>query len=300
MENQEQKRNDNNKIYFLIAVIIALMGTSVYLFLQKNKTEQRIVTVVDERTALQTELEKLETELEQANSANTKTTEELNSKDEQLKTKITELKRALANGSLTRSQLSKTRSELQVLRNSVTQYTSDIEALQQQNAILTVERDSLKTTVSSVSKQAQELSRKNDSLNTRVKVGSALKGVGISVAPLKIKNSGREVDVDKASTAKKLKISFSIPANPLAEKGMHDVYMRLLDPAGNLITGENGTFTSNGQELQYTYKTAIDYTGDAKNYTLDWVNKAVFIPGNYTVLLYADSSDLGKGSFSLR
>ncbi|TAF46343.1 MAG: hypothetical protein EAZ51_02265 [Sphingobacteriales bacterium] len=300
MENQEQKRNDNNKIYFLIAVIVALMGTCVYLFLQKNKTEQQVITISDERTALQTELEKLETELAEANSANTKTTEELNSKDEQLQTKINELKKALANGSLTKSQLAKTRNDLQVLRNSVAQYTADIEALQQQNAILTVERDSLKTTVNSVSKQAQDLSRKNDSLNTRVKAGAALKGVGISVATLKIKNSGKEVDVDKASTAKKLKISFSIPANPIAEKGMHDVYVRLLDPAGNLLTGENGSFTSNGAELQYTYKTAIDYTGDAKNYTLEWTNKAAFAPGNYIVLLYADNSELGKGTFSLR
>lgn len=300
MENQEQKRKDNNKIYFLIAVIVALLGTSIYLFLQKSKTEQQIVTITDERTALQTELDKLETDLEQANSANTKTTEELNNKDEQLRTKITELKKALANGSLTKSQLVKTQNELQALRNSITQYTTDIEALQQQNAILTIERDSLKTTVNSVSKQAQDLSRKNDSLNTRVKAGAALKGVGVSIATLKIKNNGKEVDADKASTAKKLKISFSIPANPLAEKGMHDVYVRLLDTAGNLITGENGNFTSNGEDLQYTCKTSIDYTGDAKNYTIDWVNKAAFASGNYTVLLYADNSELGKGTFSLR
>ena len=117
MDNQEQKRKDNNKIYFLLAVIVALLGTSIYLYLQKNKTEQRIVTVIDERTALQTELEKLETDLEQANTANTKTTEELNTKDEQLKIKIAELKQSLAKGSLTRGQLADAKRELQNLRS---------------------------------------------------------------------------------------------------------------------------------------------------------------------------------------
>ncbi|TAH03740.1 MAG: hypothetical protein EAZ15_02075 [Sphingobacteriales bacterium] len=300
MDNQEQKRKDNNKIYFLIAVIVALLGTSVYLFLQKNKTEEQIVTVTDERTALQTDLEKLETELEQANSVNTKTTEELNSKDEQLKSKIAELKQSLANGTLTKSQLSKTRAELQNLRNMISKYTTDIEDLQKQNAVLTVERDSLKTTVSNAYKQAQEMARKNDSLDTRVKAGAKLKTGGVSIATFKIKSSGKEVDADKASTVKKIKINFSVPSNPIAEKGMHDVYVRLLDPTNTLITGENGTFNADGQDLQYTYKTSIDYNGDGKSYVVDWVNKGVFVPGSYTVILYADGSTMGKGTFSLR
>ncbi len=300
MDNQDQKKRDNNKIYILIAVIVLLMGTCVYLFIQKNKTENQIVTVTDERTALQTDLEKLETELEQANSANTKTTEELNSKDEQLKTKIAELRQSLQNGTLTKGQLAKTRAELQNLRSMITKYTTDIEDLQQQNAVLTVERDSLKTTVSNANKQAMELARKNDSLDIRVKAGSKLKGVGINITTFKIKNSGKEVDADKASTVKKLKINFSVPANPIAEKGMHDVYIRLLDPANNLITGENGTFNADAQDLQYTYKTSIDYTGDAKTYLVEWINKAAFVPGNYTVMLYIDGSTMGKGTFSLR
>ena len=300
MDNQDQKRRDNNKIYFLLAVIVALLGTSVYLYLQKNKTEEQVVTVTDERTALQTELEKLETDLEQANTTNTKTTEELNTKDEQLRIKIAELKQSLANGSLNSSQLAKARAELQNLRASVSTYTTEIEGLQKQNAVLTVERDSLKTTVTSVSKQAQDLSRQNDSLNTRVKVGAALKAAGISAIALKIRSNGKEIGVDKASTAKKLKIYFSIPTNPIAKKGMHDLYIRILDPAGNLIAGENGMFEADGQNLQYTYKTAIEYSGESKSYAIDWINKNPYLPGNYTILLYTDNSAMGKGSFSLR
>lgn len=300
MDNQEQKRRDNNKIYFLLAVIVALLGTSIYLYLQKNKTEQRIVTVTDERTALQTELEKLETDLEQANTTNTKTTEELNTKDEQLRIKIAELKQSLANGNLTHNQLAKAKMDLQNLRSMVGNYTTEIEGLQKQNAVLTVERDSLKTTVTDVSRKAKDLSRQNDSLNTRVKVGAALKGAGISAIALKIRSNGKEIEVDKASTAKKIKIYFSIPTNPIAEKGMHDLYIRILDPAGNLITGENGMFESDGQNLQYTYKTAIEYSGEAKSYTIDWINNNPYLPGNYTIFLYTDNSAMGKGSFSLR
>lgn len=300
MENQEQKNRDNNKVYFLIAIIVALLGTNVYVYLQKNKTEERVVTISDERTALQTELEKLETDLDQANSNNTKITDELKNKDEQLKIKIDELHRALANGTLTKSDLNRARLEIQNLRTLVASYTSDIDKLKKENATLALQRDSLKTTVMNVNKQAEDLSRKNDSLNIRVKAGAALKAVGVSVAPLKIRNNGKLVDVTKASATEKLKISFSIPNNPIADKGMHDVYIRLLDPAGNLMTGENGSFNSDGQDLQYTYKTAIEYSGDSKTYTVDWTNKGAFAVGSYTVLLYTDGTQMGKGSFSLR
>ncbi len=300
MENQEQKKKDTNKIYFLIAVIVALLGTNAYLFFQKNKSDKRIVTVSDERTALQTELEKLETELEQANTSGTQLSAELKSKDEELRAKIAQLRIALNKGQLTAGELSKAREDVKQLRYFVTKYTSDIEELEQKNAALTVERDSLKSTVSNVSKVAEDLSRKNDSLYTKVKEGAALKTSSMQVAAFRIRSNGKESEVNKASTAQKIKIGFTINTNPIADKGMHDVYLRILDPAGNLIIGEGGMFSANGQELQYTYKTALEFNGEAKNYVLDWTNRSAFEAGTYTIILYADGATMGRTSFSLK
>ncbi|KHJ36679.1 chromosome segregation protein SMC [Pedobacter glucosidilyticus] len=300
METQEQKKKDTNKIYFLIAVIVALVGLNVYLFMQKNKSDNRVVTVSDERTALQTELEKLETELEQANNTGTQLSDELKAKDEELRAKIAQLRQALNRGQLTAGELSKAREDVKQLKYFVTKYTTDIDELQQKNAALTVERDSLKTTVTTVSKFAENLSKQNDSLNNKVKAGAALKASNIQIIPLRVKSSGREMDVSKASSTQKIRISFTINTNPIATKGMHDIYMRVMDPAGNLIIGEGGMFMANNQELQYTYKTAIEFSGEAKSFNLDWTNRNAFEPGNYTVLLYADGATMGRGGFTLR
>ncbi|QEK52437.1 hypothetical protein FYC62_12820 [Pedobacter aquae] len=300
METQEQKKKDTNKIYFLIAVIVALVGLNVYLFMQKNKSDNRVVTVSDERTALQTELEKLETELEQANNTGTQLSDELKAKDEELRAKIAQLRQALNRGQLTAGELSKAREDVKQLKYFVTKYTTDIDELQQKNAALTVERDSLKTTVTTVSKFAENLSKQNDSLNNKVKAGAALKASNIQIIPLRVKSSGRETDVSKASSTQKIRISFTINTNPIATKGMHDIYMRVMDPAGNLIIGEGGMFMANNQELQYTYKTAIEFSGEAKSFNLDWTNRNAFEPGNYTVLLYADGATMGRGGFTLR
>ncbi len=300
MENQDQKKKDTNKIYFLIAVIVALLGTNAYLFLQKNKSDKRVVTVSDERTALQTELEKLETELEQASNSSTQLSDELKAKDEELKAKIAQLRKALASGQLTAGQLDKAKEDVKQLRYFVTKYTTDIDDLQKQNAVLTTQRDSLKTTVTTVTEQANALAAKNDSLNTRVKVGAALKASSVNIVPLRIKSSGKETDVTKASTAKKIRINFTIPTNPIAEKGMHEIFIRILDPSGNMLSGDNGSFMADNQEMQYTYKTAVEYGGENKSYNVDWLNKDKFNPGTYTVVLYADGYSMGRGTFALR
>lgn len=301
MDNQEQKKKkDTNKIYFLIAVIVALLGTNVYLFFQKSKSDQKIVTVSDERTALQTELEKLETELDQANSATGEVSVELKAKDEELKAKIAQLKVALSKGQLTAGELAKAKEDVKQLKYFVTKYTVDIDELVKKNAALTGERDSLKTTVNDVKQLATRLSKSNDSLAVRVQAGAAIKTSAVDIMAFRIKSSGKETDVTRASTAQKIKVRFTVNTNPIAEKGMHDVYMRILDPAGNLIIGEGGTFMANDQQLQYTYKTAVDFKGEATSFTLDWTNRNPFEPGAYTVILYADGYTMGRGNFSLK
>ena len=45
MENQpgQSTKKNSNVIYFLIAVVVALLGTDVYLYMQKNKSDTKIV-----------------------------------------------------------------------------------------------------------------------------------------------------------------------------------------------------------------------------------------------------------------
>ncbi len=159
----------------------------------------------------------------------------------------------------------------------------------------------MKTTVGQVTAKATELEKKNLELDSKVQQGAALKVANLAVTPLRVKNSGKESDVTRASTAKKFRITFTAAENPLAVKGMHDIYMRIVDPSGNLIVSDNGSlFTSDGEELQYTYKTAIEFANDGKVYNLDWTNPSEFQKGTYTIVLYADGYTMGKTSISLR
>ena len=305
MENQsgQTPKKNSNVIYFLIVVVLALLGTDVYLYLQKNKSDTKIVYQDDERNRLKIELDSLEAQIEQVNTGKAKMSAAMKAKNDSLETKIKGLRVQLAKGKLTQAELSKAQEDVKQLRYFVTKYTADIEELKKQNTSLSNERDTLKTNLASTTEKATTLEKQNQDLDSKVKVASVLKLANADIVAYKIKNSGKEVDVTRASPAKKIKINFTVAENNVAEKRMHDIYLRILDPTGNLITDpkDAGTFSSDGQDLQYTYKTSIDFKNDGSGHTIDWVNPAPpFQKGTYTVLLYTDGSTMGKTSFSLK
>ncbi len=304
MENQEQDqpiRKDSNKIYFLIAVILALLGTNTYLFFKDKKANDRIVTISDEKSRMQTEIDKIEAELDNASSNNIKLSEEMQSEQEIARKKIEELRTALKQGQLTQGQLAKAQEDIKQLRYFVTKYASDIDELKKLNANLTSERDELISTVDSVSSKALDLEKQNEELSTKVQAAAAIKTGNVSVTAFTVRNNGKESLVTRASTTKKLKINFSVVNNSLAEKGLHNIYLRVIDPSGNLIISDNGgMFNADDEELQYTYKTAIEFANDGRIYLVDWTNGGTYQKGTYIVMLYSDGYTMGKGSVELR
>lgn len=304
MENtypEQTPKKDSNKIYFLIVVIAALLGTNVYMAYRDRKKDDLVVTITDEKSKMEVEIDKIEAELDKATNANIQLTASMQEEQDLARQKISELRDQLQKGQLTQGELAKAKKDVTQLKYLVNRYTADIDALKKENRALSVERDSLKTTVGNVSARATELEQKNTELSSKVKVASALKVASIGVTPLRIRNSGKETDVSKASTAKKLRVSFTAADNPIAEKGMHDIYMRIVDPSGNLVISDNSSlFSADGEELQYTYKTAIEFANDGKVYNIDWTNPYKFQKGTYTIVLYADGYTMGKSTLTLK
>jgi len=303
MENQtgQAPKRNSNVIYFLIVVVLALLATDVYLYLQKNKSDTRIVYQNDEKTRLQTELDSLEAQIEQVNTGKAKLSEEMQAKNDSLQSKIKVLRQELAKGKLTQGELDKAQEDIKQLRYFVTKYTADIDELKKANTALSSERDTLKTNLTVATKKDSTLTKQNEDLGVKVKVGSAIKLGAADVVAYKLRSSGKEIDTKRASPAKKIKINFTVASNTLAEKGMHDIFIRIIDPTGNLITPTDAAnFNADGQDLQYTYKTSIDFKDDGSQYTIDWLNPSAFQKGTYTVLLYADGYTMGKTSFELK
>lgn len=295
-----ENKVDRNKVYFLIIVIAALLGINAYLYFKDKQQSSQFVTVGTEKDRLKLEIEKIEVELDKVNMLNVNLSEKLQAEQTLARQKIAELKLDLQKGQLTQGDLDKAQKQIKELREFVKNHNDQIHRLEKENAYLKTERDSLKSTVNNYSEKAANLEKVNNNLNAKIKVGAALKATDINIIAYKVKSSGKNISVTRASTANKLSINFSIASNSLAEKNYHKVYLRVFDPAGNLIANENNMFVANSQQMQYSSAIEFSYNDDETAYKIDWTNPKEFMKGNYSIILYADEYVMGKGQLTLR
>lgn len=298
--NDSVNKGDRNKIWFLIVFIAALLGTNAYLYIKDEQKSERFVSINTQKDRLKLEIEKIEVELDKANALNMVLTEKLQLEQEAARKKIAELKVALEKGTLTEKMLVAVQKEVHKLREFVKVYNEQTLYLTKENRLLKIQRDSLLEFATAESIKAAQLAKKNAELNAKVKTSASIKAGNVQIFAYRVKSNGKNIAVNKASAAKKLTVKFNIVPNPLAEKNYHKVYLRIFDPIGNLIANEKNMFEADGQEMQYTSSTTVLYNDDSGLYTMDWVNPASFIKGDYSIILYADGFTMGKASILLR
>jgi hypothetical protein len=300
MEPQKINKGDRNKIYFLVIVIAALIGTNAYLFFKDRQQSERFVTVSTEKDKLRLEVEKIEVELDKVNALNLDLNDKLVEEQKLAREKIAELKEALEKGQITQGELDKANVQINELKTFVKNYNDQIIQLQKDNIFLKNSRDSLENAIKNMGNRATNLETENTALNAKVKTAAALKVKDADIIAFRTKSSGKKVEVTKTSTAEKLSVRYNIIPNELAEKGHHNIYLRVFDPAGNLLAEDSNRFEADGQDMQYSHSIFIDYNNDETTYTIDWTNPKPFIKGIYTVILYTDGSTMGKAQIDLR
>ncbi len=301
MENAQKK--NTNYIYVLLAVIALLLGTNIYTFLKKNKTETTLTTVTDERAGLQKELNQLEAELAEATNSTTELSAELEEKNLQLKSKVEELQNSLKKGNMSAGQLSKSKKEIDQLRIFVSNYQTEVEELKVENERLNTENTGLKQTVVAEQTRASNLASENTNLSGKISAASILKSENLTITPVRERSSGKESDVTKAKNVDKIKISFTLANNDIAEKGSKDFYLRILDPKGNLETvtdREQSMFKGNNQDMQYTAKYTINFDNMPQVYNMYWTKSTNFEKGMYEAVLFADGTIVGNSKFELK
>lgn len=299
-EKAVDNKIDQNKVYFLIVVIVALLGINGYLYFRDQQQESRFVTISSEKDRLKLEVEKIEVELDRVNLLNVTLNDRLIEEQKLARQKIAELKLALKKGELTQKELDEANKQISSLRDFVKSYNNQIAILEQENSYLKNERDSLQTSVNSSNAQAENLRKENKNLSKKLKAGSALKAFSINVSAFRVKDNGKTSLVTKAGSANKLTIDFGIAPNDLAEKTYHKVFLRIIDPAGNLIADENNMFEADGQQMQFSSAIEISYNDDDTRYKIDWINPRTFIKGVYGIFLYADGFLMGKSEIELK
>ncbi len=298
-QNTRINKGDRNKIFFLTVAIVALLGSNVYLYFKDKHENERFVTVNTEKDRLKLEVEKIEVELDKVSTINLHLNEKLIKEQDLARIKIAELKAALQKGQLTKGELTLAQRQIKELKEFVFNYNEEIVRLDNENLKLKNVRDSLQKSVDQINEKAALLVQNNQELNTLVKTSAALKAANINIQAFRVKNNGKSISTHSASSARKIQVDFNVVPNQLAKKDYHQIYLRVFDPAGNLLANETNMFEADGQEMQYSDMITISFNDDNTAYTMQWVNPKEFIKGTYSIILYADGFVMGKSSIDL-
>ena len=292
----EYVRKDSTKIYFFIIAISALLATNIYFYLKYKHGGQEVVEMSTEKMYMQSEIDRIEAELDRLSIDNIEVSSQLTASRDSVRGLIQDLRLRLEQHNFTREELSVAQMEINQLRTDVYNYRDELERVRIENESLSIENDRLANLVDNQAADLGELSTKNTLLDEQIRAhASVLKTSSMQVAGFKIKSGDRLSAESKAKSVDVVRIDFSFADNPIMPPGKVNVYVRIIDPSGNLkVMDAANLAVIGGKEMQYTFMTELDFTNKGEAYHLEWKDPKGFQKGLYNIGLYCDNSLIGR------
>jgi len=176
----------------------------------------------------------------------------------------------------------------------------EVKNLKSQNKSLLTEIESQNVVMYQQKAENDTLISKQKKLESTLKDASRLSLNSFKVIALREKKSGKELETDKAKSAKKLKVSFSINGNSVAKTGKRVFYIQVLDQ-NNTVLGENKLIEfGNDKALVYSFIVAVDFQGKPANvYGILDSGDNHFVKGTYFVNFFDKQEIMGSASITL-
>ncbi|MFN3757078.1 MAG: hypothetical protein ACK4RM_08985 [Flavobacterium sp.] len=292
MDNQS---NNNSKLKAIILILsLLLIGSLAYMFKlssDNKKTDAEVVNLTTEKAGLMDELVELKATYDAAIAENTSLSDELISEREKVVKLMEDLKTSQGSASSFRKQVND-------LKAKMDQLVRENDALKKMNQQLTVEIDSTKTILVEAKEYNQVLVGQNEELSKTVEKAAKLSVLNLKTSAYKVRNSGKEIETDKARRADLLKISFTIAENRVAKSGDKNYYVQVIDSKNNVL-GEKQTTQFGDQSLTYSFISTVSFDNSTVDVTENLKGEN-FEKGTYFVNIFDKGELVSKTSFSLR
>lgn len=222
---------------------------------------------------------------------------ELTEKYEAAKLKVEKLQQELKNQkNMSSAEIKKLKDEIAALRAILRNYVEQIAKLNEENEALRKENAEIKNENTRLTSRVAETSRKNEQLSERMTLAEKLNVTGVTLTALNKKGKNEK----KVSKAVQLMATFTIPQNNSTPVGEKTIYMRIISPSGQVLTG-GGSFQFEGATLDCTAKKSIEYAGEEiAGIHIYWDVNTALTAGTYTLELFADNYRLTSRSFELK
>lgn len=304
---QNQNANQENPLKKWVIILGALAGlflcTTLYLaFIAKPAMNPVYREVENQNMELQSELDSLLAEHNRIKEQYGELSDQLSEKDSIIMASAAEIEKLINS----QADYNRIKKQLARLQNISQEYVKEMDQLYQENKALKEENQQVRADLEQEREVTRTMQKNNEDLSQKISNAATYKAYNIKSGGYLVRNKGTEEPTDKASKVKRIKTTLMLGENSLIEPGPVNVYCRIAIPeTGKVLTmgsGDTYSFVHNGQRLQYSCKTVVNYNNKAENVTLDWdlMSDDKAIKGQYSVQLYTDDQFLGETLFTLR
>lgn len=289
---------NTQRILIGVSVVLALVCAFLaYQIVQKNDTiaakQENEAQLTLERNQLVFDLEKMRFSYDTLQVENELMLAEI----EDQQAKIDDLVNRVKNLNWSLSRANK---EKETLRTIMQGYLVTIDSLNQLNLALQDENEAMRQQVATVEDRNRALRERQENMEEIISTGRILKAAEVDVQAIRILDSGRQRETDRASRADMIRVCFTLLENRIAEAGRKNLYLR--------ITGENGVVLKPADDLPaqnaagaaISASRSIEYANERLEACIFYSPENPFETGAFKVEVLEENEVIGEGQIALR
>ena len=303
------------KTKIIIVLSVLVIGLSGILLYESLNTEMSEIEIRQQFSHLKDEYKQIEKDLDMAIN-------DLEINNQEIIAQKEKIGRLIRKNNITEEELNQAKKMMKNLSEVVLKsYKSKVRNLEEKEGGLVKEKESLAQQILKIQKKVEQINERytKEKRSSKMKehilrekeeqinYASRLILSNFILNGFKVRNSGKEIQTDKASRIDRIKVSFDIVPNKLVESGIKKIYTIIKKPSGEIVTFVNqdtGEFIFENKRMKYSDELKFSYTsGEEKTLEFTWDNED-FERGDYVMEVYEKTKNeivlIGKAIKSLR
>jgi len=287
------KDRRNNLIIILLSVLLVIV---VVVFVnQHNENKKMLNALNQEKVSIQSELTSMMANYDSIHTNNETLQGEVSIAQTQVKDMIDEVGQIKK---VSYAQIAQYRQEVTTLRTIMKNYIVQVDSLNRRNVLLMAENTQVKQEFAQSESKNVQLEEEKGRLSEKIKMAAQLEATELVAVGI----NARGKDAESARRAEQIRISFVLSKNVTTPRGNKVIYVRIQNPNQVLFQkSANDVFPFEDLKIPFSAKREVTYEGNALPVNIFWDNQgAEFLPGEYTIDIFADGNNIGTTTFSMK
>lgn len=296
-EKKEKKKGKPNKtlttiLIALMVIMVGVIGFLVYtLMTEREETEEMRITLEMQKDNLTNELNELYSAYDSLQTNN-------DSMNVLIEERQDQIRNLLAIRASNAKKIQMYEEQVSSLREVLKSYIVQVDSLNQANLRLQAENRAAQDQIHQATRANQQLERNIKNLEETVEKASVVKALFVQAEP--IEDNGNVAR--RLKRVDKIKVSFALAENPVADQGLKRIYIRISNPSMRTMTKSlSNVFEFNGEQMPYSAFRDVEYEGTQLDVAIYYdADESEITEGTYYVDVFMDGETIGTTSFSLK